>query len=114
GRWGTALLMDGNVGIGGDPAALLTRLRGLLRPGGCLLAEAAPQDVDERLIVRVEDAEGRHGRPFPWARVGTTALLHVAEATGWILTGRWTSCDRPFVELRRPNTGAEAVHPMTE
>ncbi|MFF1542647.1 class I SAM-dependent methyltransferase [Streptomyces sp. NPDC058291] len=111
GRWGTVLLMDGNVGIGGDPAVLLTRLRELLRPGGRLLVEAARHDVDERLIVRVEDADGRHGRPFPWARVGATALLHAADATGWILTGRWTAADRVFLELHRP-AAAEAVHPL--
>ncbi|QOV39665.1 methyltransferase domain-containing protein [Streptomyces ferrugineus] len=112
GRWDTVLLMDGNIGIGGDPTALLARLRELLRPGGCLLAEAAPQDVDERLTVRVEDAHGRHGRPFPWARVGTTALLHAADATGWILTGRWTTDDRPFLELRRPNAEFDAGGPL--
>ncbi|MCF1595878.1 class I SAM-dependent methyltransferase [Streptomyces muensis] len=102
GRWHTVLLMDGNAGIGGDPAALLTRLRDLVRPGGRLLAEAADDDVDERLTVRVEDGHGRHGRPFPWARLGTTALLHTAETAGWILTGRWTAHGRPFVELHRP------------
>ncbi|MFJ3305273.1 class I SAM-dependent methyltransferase [Streptomyces sp. NPDC086549] len=112
GRWGTVLLMDGNVGIGGDPEALLTRLRDLLRPGGRLLAEAAPQDVDERLTVRVEDAHGRHGRSFPWARVGTTALLHAADATGWVLTGRWTTDDRPFLELHRPNTALDTSPPI--
>ncbi|MEU1178383.1 class I SAM-dependent methyltransferase [Streptomyces sp. NPDC005820] len=111
GRWATALLMDGNVGIGGDPTALLARLRDLLRPGGCLLAEAAPQDVDERLVVRVEDGDGRHGRPFPWARVGTTALLRAADATGWIPTGRWTTDARPFLELRRPDTRLDAAPP---
>jgi len=30
GRWHTALLADGNVGIGGDPIRLLSRLRGLI------------------------------------------------------------------------------------
>lgn len=112
GRWGTALLMDGNIGIGGNPVALLARLYDLLRPGGCLLAEADPQEVDERLTVRVEDAHGRHGRPFPWARVGTDALLRAAYATGWILTGRWTTDDRPFLELRRPNAAFDATGPM--
>ncbi|MFJ2722548.1 class I SAM-dependent methyltransferase [Streptomyces sp. NPDC087437] len=105
GRWGTVLLMDGNAGIGGDPVALLVRLRAVVPPGGRLLAEAAPHDVDERLTVRLEDAHGRHGRPFPWARVGTAALLRAAEAAGWILTGRWTAEGRPFVELHRPQPG---------
>ncbi|WP_181793936.1 bifunctional 2-polyprenyl-6-hydroxyphenol methylase/3-demethylubiquinol 3-O-methyltransferase UbiG [Streptomyces sp. WELS2] len=103
GRWQTVLLMDGNVGIGGEPAVLFARLRDLVRPGGRLLAEAAGNDADERLTVRVEDAHGHHGRPFPWARVGTTALLRTAETTGWVLTGRWTGNGRPFVELRRPD-----------
>ncbi|MFF4953274.1 class I SAM-dependent methyltransferase [Streptomyces chattanoogensis] len=111
GRWGTALLMDGNVGIGGDPLALLVRLRSVVAPGGRLLAEAAPHDVDEHLTVRVEDAHGRHGHPFPWARLGTTALLRAAEAAGWILTGRWTAEGRPFVELRRPQPGHHDEHP---
>ena len=36
GRWGTALLMDGNLGIGGDPPALLDRMAQLLAPAaGC-------------------------------------------------------------------------------
>ncbi|RXS85359.1 class I SAM-dependent methyltransferase [Streptomyces sp. TM32] len=111
GRWGTVLLMDGNVGIGGDPVALLARLRDLARPDGRLLAEAVPQDVDERLTVRVEDAHGRHGRPFPWARVGTTALLCAAETAGWTLTGRWSSDDRPFLEFHHLKPGPEAAHP---
>nr|WP_245883550.1 methyltransferase domain-containing protein [Streptomyces hyaluromycini] len=101
GRWGTVLLMDGNIGIGGDPVALLRRLGELIAPGGLLLAEAAPLDVDERLTVRVEDSHGHHGRPFPWARLGTAALLNAADSAGWILTGRWTADGRPFVELRR-------------
>nr|WP_246203496.1 class I SAM-dependent methyltransferase [Streptomyces tailanensis] len=109
GRWGTILLMDGNVGIGGDLATLLARLHDLVRPGGRLLAEAADEDVNQRLTVRVEDAHGRHGRPFPWARVGTTALLHAADSTGWILTGRWSADGRPFVELHRATTGFDEM-----
>ena len=34
GRWTCALLADGNIGIGGDPVALLRRVAHLLRPGG--------------------------------------------------------------------------------
>jgi SAM-dependent methyltransferase len=101
GRWGTALLVDGNIGIGGDPRALLTRVRELVAPGGRLLAEAAPYDVDERLTVRVEDAHGRHGRDFPWARLGPTALRDAATAAGWAPSARWTVAARPFLELCR-------------
>ncbi|MET9171599.1 methyltransferase domain-containing protein [Streptomyces misionensis] len=101
GRWGTVLLMDGNVGIGGDPVALLARLRAVAAPGSRLLAEASPHDVDERLTVRVEDAHGRHGRPFSWARLGATALCRAAGPAGWTVTGRWTAGDRTFLELRR-------------
>jgi SAM-dependent methyltransferase len=114
GRWGTILLMDGNVGIGGDPATLLARLRDLVRPGGRLLAEAAGDDVNQHLTVRVEDAHGRYGRPFPWARIGTTALLHAADSTGWIPTGRWSADSRPFLELHRATTGFEELPPAQD
>ncbi|MDX3077564.1 methyltransferase domain-containing protein [Streptomyces sp. MI02-7b] len=101
GRWRTALLADGNIGIGGDPSALLARVRELLAPDGRLLAEAAAYDVDERLTVRVEDAGGRHGGDFPWARLGTVALRRTAEAAGWAAVGEWAVGGRCFVELAR-------------
>ncbi|MGT2526106.1 class I SAM-dependent methyltransferase [Streptomyces nojiriensis] len=112
-RWDTALLMDGNIGIGGDPAVLLRRTADLLAPGGRLLAEAAPVDVDERCEVRLDDGRGTLGTPFPWARVGRRALLRHAEAAGWRTVGNWTVAGRHFAELvpgtrRRPAAGAPA------
>ncbi|MFE2430491.1 methyltransferase domain-containing protein [Streptomyces sp. NPDC059373] len=101
GRWATALLVDGNIGIGGDPRALLTRVRELVSAGGSLLAEAAPYDVDERLTVRVQDARGHHGRDFPWARLGPAALRTAAATTGWAVAGEWAVEGRRFAELRR-------------
>ncbi|GAA2113314.1 class I SAM-dependent methyltransferase [Streptomyces synnematoformans] len=114
GRWGTALLIDGNVGIGGDPAALLGRAAALLRPLGRLVVEAAAaDDVDERLQVHVTDGarghrgallpdRARHGPPFPWARVGLPALLRYAAAGRWREEDRWTAGGRRFAALRAP------------
>ncbi|MEU0410008.1 class I SAM-dependent methyltransferase [Streptomyces griseorubiginosus] len=100
GRWGTALLMDGNVGIGGDPSALLDRMAQLLRPGGLLIAETAPVDIDERARVRVVGLTDAHraGETFPWARLGTGALLRYAR--GWGRAGQWTAGGRSFAALR--------------
>ncbi|MEV8127189.1 methyltransferase domain-containing protein [Streptomyces sp. NPDC085944] len=103
GRWGTVLLMDGNVGIGGDPRALLARVAALLAPGGLLIAETAPVEVDERAHVQVVDVPDGHaasGAPFPWARIGTRALLRHAGGTDWRNAVQWTSGERRFVALR--------------
>ncbi|MET9252727.1 class I SAM-dependent methyltransferase [Streptomyces sp. NPDC048182] len=110
GRWGTVLLMDGNVGIGGDPRALLARAAALLHPGGLLIAETAPVDVDERAQVEVVDVTDAlaAGSPFPWARVGTPALLGHARDAGWRTAGQWASGGRRFVALRNTSSSAEA------
>ncbi|MGW5866666.1 class I SAM-dependent methyltransferase [Streptomyces sp. NPDC055239] len=101
GRWGTALLIDGNVGIGGDPAALLARVAQLLTSDGLLIAETAPMDVDERVEVHVDDGHGALGELFPWARLGTPALLRHARPLGWRPADQWTTGDRSFLALRR-------------
>ncbi|MEY9847805.1 methyltransferase domain-containing protein [Streptacidiphilus sp. MAP5-3] len=101
GRWGTALLADGNLGIGGDPAALLARCRELLTPGGAVLAEVEPDDVDDRVTVRVEDATGWSGPSFAWARVGASAAVACAAEAGLVETERWTVDGRRFVALTR-------------
>ncbi|MGW4753229.1 methyltransferase domain-containing protein [Streptomyces chartreusis] len=108
GRWGTALLIDGNIGIGGDPAALLARTGRLLAPGGLLIAETVPDlDLDERVRVHVTDARGATGTAFPWARLGTPALLRYAERAGWHAVARWTAGGRSFAALRSgPPTSA--------
>ncbi|MFJ9637065.1 class I SAM-dependent methyltransferase [Streptomyces sp. NPDC101178] len=109
GRWGTLLLVDGNIGIGGDPAALLDRAADLLSTGGLLIAETSPLDIDERFQVRLDDGlrtpaepAGPADRPFPWARIGTPALLRYAGACGWRPADQWSAEGRAFVALRRP------------
>lgn len=103
GRWAEALLMDGNIGIGGDPAALLDRLARVVTADGLLIVETVPDpEVDERILVQVTDAHGSPGELFPWARVGTPALLRHARACGWHPEDRWSTPTRTFATLRAP------------
>ena len=96
GRWPHALLIDGNIGIGGDPAALLARIKALLLPrGGELLVETAIADLDERHELRFGD----QGAPVPWASVGSRALIALAEPLGYRLTANWESAGRRFAVL---------------
>ncbi|MEU3661884.1 class I SAM-dependent methyltransferase [Streptomyces sp. NPDC032940] len=113
GRWDTVLLMDGNVGIGGDPGALLSRVAALLAPGGLLIAETVAADVDERAQVQVVDVTDARapGRPFPWARIGTRALLRRASATGWRTAAQWASGERRFVALRSGRRASSSAEP---
>ncbi|MFJ9547422.1 methyltransferase domain-containing protein [Streptomyces erythrochromogenes] len=86
GGWETALLIDGNIGIGGDPRRLLRRIRGLVHRQGQLLVETAQEDVDERHRVRIHVGRRPVGAFFPWAAVGAAALDRHARASGWTAT----------------------------
>jgi SAM-dependent methyltransferase len=97
GRWATVLLADGNIGIGGRPARLLRRCAQLLAPGGRILIEAEPGNVDEQLTASLEHPDGRRGPVFAWARMGTGALLSAAAEAGLHVTGQWQHADRAFV-----------------
>jgi SAM-dependent methyltransferase len=96
GRWATILLADGNIGIGGLPARLLHRCARLLAPGGRILIEAEPGNVDERLSARLEHPDGRLGPVFPWARLGMPALLRAAAGAGLDVVDEWHHSDRVF------------------
>jgi len=100
GRWNTALLLDGNVGIGGDPGALLSRTADVLAPGGRLIVETAAAEVDECCEVRLDGGRGDLGAPFRWAHVGPTALRRHAGRAGWVPARTWRTAGRHFTELR--------------
>jgi SAM-dependent methyltransferase len=102
GRWATAVLLDGNIGIGGDPLALLRRVRTLLRPRGRVIVEThAEHYADEQHRVRFVLSDEVIGPDFPWAYVGAEALAHYARRTGFRVAQRWTNDERAFVLLER-------------
>lgn len=97
GRWATVLLTDGNIGIGGNPARLLNRCIELLAPGGRILIETEPGNVDEQVTAWLEHADGRRSTAFPWARMGTAALLQAAANAGLAVAEQWRAAGRAFV-----------------
>lgn len=100
GQWGTALLIDGNIGIGGNPSSLLKRVAEIVQPSGLLLTEVSQPDIDERFNARLKGGGGSAGPEFPWARIGITALLREAHAAGWGYVEHWAAHQRSFVALR--------------
>lgn len=100
GRWATALLMDGNIGIGGDPISLLQRIASIVCEDGILIVETAAVDVDERVTVHVDDGHGPLGDAFAWARVGTQALVRLAPTAGWTVAEQWHQANRRFIGLK--------------
>ncbi|MFC6833954.1 class I SAM-dependent methyltransferase, partial [Streptomyces goshikiensis] len=89
GTWDTALLMDGNIGIEGDPLRLLRRVHDLVHPGGLLIVEAAPSEVDERRRVRIHSGQAAISTVFAWARAGSGAVVRYAALSGWSLVEEW-------------------------
>jgi SAM-dependent methyltransferase len=110
GRWATVLLVDGNIGIGGRPAQLLYRCAQLLAPGGQLLVEAEPNDIDEQLTAWLEHPDGRRGPVFPWALMGTAAMLQAAKDAGLHVTEQWQHADRAFVCAARRSSSHVVRH----
>lgn len=102
GRWRSLLLLDGNIGIGGDPVTLLRRCTELVGAGGDILVEvdAEPQlsVIDRCTLV---DAEGRESAPFPWARIGWCAIRGVAAEAGLAVAEHWDAAGRHFVRVAR-------------
>jgi SAM-dependent methyltransferase len=100
GRWPYALLIDGNIGISGDPASLLERIKALLLPrGATLIVETTAHEIDERHHLRPAASADQAGPAIPWARIGPGALQSLAAPLGYRVTGTWLLGGRRFVKL---------------
>lgn len=99
-RWGAALLVDGNIGIGGDPLVLLRRCAHLLASGGLLIADLSTRHDDiRRFELRLEavGAFGTIGGSLPWASVGRELAGPLGEAVGLTVRSVGQVADRAVV-----------------
>jgi SAM-dependent methyltransferase len=95
GHWDTVLLADGNVGIGGDPAALLRRCREILAPAGRAVVELEEPGTG-LVCTRLRLERGAEATSwFDWASLGVDAVGRTAARAGlrvhesWEQSGRW-------------------------
>jgi len=95
GRWASVLLLDGNIGIGGDPVALLARVRELLHVHGTAVVEVDPPgSLSASTTARLE-RDGERTGWFPWALVAADRVDALAERAGLradsvrAMGGRW-------------------------
>jgi SAM-dependent methyltransferase len=95
GEWETALLADGNIGIGGDPVALLRRVGRLVGRSGRVVVDLARPGTGLRVHRLHLRAAGLASTEFPWAELGPDALTPAATAAGLSVgevvhrRGRW-------------------------
>jgi SAM-dependent methyltransferase len=101
GRWTCALLADGNIGIGGDPVALLRRVALLLRPGGWVVVDVAPPGAGLATRTLALECGVLRSDPFPWTVLGPEAITDVAHAARLSLAGVHDHGGRWFVVLAK-------------
>ena len=102
GRWESALLLDGNIGIGGSPDRLLRRVTELLASGGRIVVELGPPTrATVRTRVRLETVRAA-SEWFDWAAVSAADVDYVLADAGLVAVERWHESDRWFVIAARP------------
>jgi hypothetical protein len=99
GRWRHILLADGNLGIGGAPAALLHRCRDLLARDGLLHAEVTPPGTRTWAGIAHLHEDGGAGAPLRWASVAADDLAGIAASAALRVVEAWTEAGRWFATL---------------
>ena len=102
GTWATGLLLDGNIGIGGDPVALLRRVASVLRPRARILVElGSPGTSGGSELARVEH-DTFTGPWFGWTIVGAAGIEVITAKAGLKLERLWSAGDRWFARIDTP------------
>ena len=114
GRWRTALLLDGNIGIGGEPVRLLDRVGALLADGGELLVELDPPGSRTGTVSARLETRNATSAWFAWARVAAGDIEPIADDAGFNVRASWRRGERWFASLssrcwRGPGAGTSAT-----
>jgi SAM-dependent methyltransferase len=100
GEWQTVLLVDGNVGIGGDVEELIARCVELISPEGEIVIEVNSDPLHHRTYTAtVVDDRGGESAAFPWAEIGILRLVRIAALKGLGLRQSWELGGRHFCRL---------------
>ena len=111
GIWATGLLLDGNIGIGGDPVALLIRVASVLRPRARILLElGSPGTSGGSEVARVEHDTFR-GPWFGWTIVEAAGIEMITAEAGLKLDRLWSAGGRWFARIDTPGQGFSALPP---
>jgi glycosyltransferase A (GT-A) superfamily protein (DUF2064 family)/SAM-dependent methyltransferase len=110
GRWGTALLMDGNIGLGGDVAGMLRRCVELVGPGGLIVCEVDRRPDRHDIGEVVLPGDHADGAPLAWSRIGAAALARIGGELDLLLVEEWSGEHRVFLSLRVPSAPTHRTH----
>jgi SAM-dependent methyltransferase len=111
GYWQTALLLDGNVGIGGDPVALLGQAVRHLAGARRVIVELAVGCFAGPVTVQVTHRAST-GPWFRWAVVTPSTIQTVAVTSGLIVDEQWTSATGRSFALLSPDPGVGQLEAM--
>ena len=101
GRWRSVLLLDGNIGIGGDPVALLRRTRQLMIDTGTALVEVDPPGGSTAATTARIERDGSRTAWFPWASVAAGHFDALASRAGFRRV-RWDRIDTRWFATIQP------------
>ena len=93
--WDGLLLLDGNIGLSGDPRELLLRVTPLLAPGGRILIELDPDNMCDTRWLQLSDGQ-QLSAPFCWARLNLAGLHHAAHHLSLDVLRSWKHKRRRF------------------
>ncbi|HSI26079.1 MAG TPA: methyltransferase domain-containing protein [Aeromicrobium sp.] len=105
GWWRTALLADGNVGIGGDPVTLLRRLKRVIEPAGRVVVGLEQPGTRTRAMWAELVSPGRRSKSFRWAVVGVDDIADMAAAAGLAVASVHSFGDRWCAVLNQGRVG---------